>query len=135
RPGDALTLAPRAMGEHRLAGHVAARVDRRIARPAALVDLDEAARIDGRTRALETEPRARRPPPDRDQHAIERLAVLAVEAGLDRRALLEERGYLRAQADLREELLAPSRERLHERAIHAREQPVGHLDQGHPAAP
>ena len=38
--GDDLALAHGTMGEHRLAGHVADRVDRRIARPAALVDLE-----------------------------------------------------------------------------------------------
>src|SRR5882672_7845750 len=126
-----LALAHRAMGEHGLAGNVADRVDRRVGGTTAIVDGDEAARVGARARVLETQPRAGRAPADRDQHAIEGLRVAGVEARLDRRALLEERRHLRAQVDLREERLAPAGERLDEGSVHARQEPVGHLDEGH----
>src|SRR5207237_8934118 len=95
-----------ARGERRLAGDVADGVDRRVAGPAALVDGNEAARVDARPRALEPQPGAGRPPADRDQQAVERLGLVAVETRLDRRALLEERGHLRPRANLRDALLA-----------------------------
>ena len=118
------------MGEHRLAGDVADRVDRRIRGATALVDRNDAARVDAGAGRLEPQAGADRRAADRDQHAVERLDRVAAEAGLDRRAPLRERRHRGAEPDLREELLAPPRERLDQVAVRARQQAVGHLGDG-----
>ena len=99
----------------------------------ARVHLDESARGELGPGRLETQSGRLRPAADRDQHAIERGGVLP-DAGLHGVADLAKVGHAGAQANGREHLLAAPGEGLHEIAVHAGQEAVGHLDEGHLAA-
>src|SRR6266481_9990648 len=97
------------MGQHRLAGYVAYRVDVRVVGPAAIVDLDEGAAV-GEPNAGRLEPEAAAPGPaaHRDEHSIKRLGVLTLQRRLDAVTGLAQPGHLRAQVNGREQLLDPA---------------------------
>ena len=123
------------MGQHRLAGDVAHRPDVRVGRAAALVHLDESARVEP-ARVSSRGPARRspgggRPRPARDRTSRYRPADVAPRTVSPTSA----RGPTsRAETDRREELLAPPGERLHEFTVHAGQESVGHLDECHLAA-
>src|SRR5439155_15554367 len=107
------------MGEHRLAGRVADRIDARVRGAAAIVDGDEAARVGRRLRTVKPDRVRLRAPTDGDEHAVESRATVIVERRLDGVTGFANVGDFRAKVDRREELLAAARERLDELAVDA----------------
>ena len=132
-----LALPHRAVGEHRLAGDVADRVDVRVGGAAALVDLDEAAAL-GQPRPGSPRARGRRSarggPPRRARGRTSR-ASWPSSARLDAAAGLAQRGHPRAAGGPpRTASRTPARSGWTRSRSTPGRRPVGHLDERHLAA-
>ena len=128
------------MCQHRLADHIANGEDRRLVGPHLFVDDDEAALVDADARAVEARNLGVGPAPDRHQHAVEELGLVAVldafavEGHADALGFGLHLDHARIEHHALHGLGDALGEDVHEITVCAREQPGRHLHDGHGAA-